>query len=256
MGTVLQLGCLLLGILCLCYYAGILFYAGIRTSLSWLWALSGVYLILLFIGLNRYLLQPARFLAILLVIGFVLVLAAAILAAVVGSRIVSDMHMTAPEGLSYVIVLGARVQGEQPSRALKRRLDCALNYAKKNPGAVLILSGGQGADEKIPEALCMFRCLTNHGLPESRLVMEDRSGSTKENLEFSAALIKSRQKSTGILSSDFHIYRALLLAERLGFTDAHGIPATADPFMQPHNIMREICCVLAADLKWKFTGHL
>ncbi len=251
MGTALQMGCLIAGILCLCYYLGILLYAGIRTSLSWLWAAGGILLLLLGAALLSLSSQPRRLLEVFVAAALLLIALAVVSAFVIGSRIVRAMRTVPRKGLPYVIVLGAQVKGSRPSRALLRRLDAAAAYAVENPGTVFILSGGQGPDEEISEALCMSRYLEEQGLLKDRLITEDRSKSTRENLEFSAELIGSREESIGILSNNFHICRALMLAVRLGFTDVSGIPASADPFMQPQNIMREICCIAAADLQWK-----
>ncbi len=237
-------GCLILGILFLFYYVLIGCYAGFRTSLSWLWALGGVFFLLL----GRAFVCQAGHPKLAYVTGAGLALAAVGLAVVLilGSRVVSAMHIQPEENLPYVIVLGAQVRGTRPSRALRMRMDAALTYARENPQTVFILSGGQGPDEEITEAQCMYDYMTAQGLEADRLLLEDRSTSTEENLKFSDALYRLRDSRVGVLSNSFHLYRALALAKHAGYRHVSGLPAPSDFWMQPHNVLREVCGLLAA----------
>ncbi len=245
----LQTGCLVLGILCFIYYIGITAYAGIRTSLSWLWILGGLFFLLLWRLQIRAAAHPQEAALRYAVKGmFAFLIVCVVVIVLVGSRIVAGMYAQPEAGLDYVIVLGAQVRGERPSRALRRRLDRAAEYARANPETLLILSGGQGPDEGISEAECMRRCLTEQGIAEERLLLEDRSTSTRENLSFSAKLLDKEADSVGIVTNSFHIYRAMMLARRQGYAHTSGIPASADPGMQPHNVLREVCGVLAEEL--------
>ena len=91
----------------------------------------------------------------------------------------------------------------------------------------------------------MRRYLTEHGIEEKRLLLEDQSTSTRENLAFSERFLDKETDSVGIVTNSFHIYRATMLAKTLGYAHASGIPASSDLGMQPHNVLREICAVLA-----------
>ncbi len=236
----------MLGILCFLYYIGITAYAGIRTSFSWLWVLGGLFFLLLWRLQIRAAVRPEAAMLRHVVKGMFALLAVAIVViALVGSRIIAGMYTKPESGLDYVIVLGAQVRGERPSRALLRRLERAAEYARENPDTKLILSGGQGPDEGISEAECMRRYLTEQGIPESRLLLEDRSTSTRENLKFSAAFLDSQKNRVGVLTNSFHVYRALMLARSQGYAHVSGIPASSVPGMQPHNVLREVCGVLA-----------
>lgn len=129
---------------------------------------------------------------------------------------------------SYVVVLGAAVHGQTPSLSLSWRLDAAYDYLTAHPGTVAVLSGGQGADEDISEAQCMYNVLTSRGIDPSRLYLEEKSTSTEENLAFSLELLEertgSRPSEIGIVSSEYHLYRAGLFAGAVG-VDSVGIPA-------------------------------
>lgn len=128
----------------------------------------------------------------------------------------------------YIVVLGAKVNGQSPSLSLKERIDAAYGYLSAHPKTVAIVSGGQGPDEGISEAQCMYNELTKMGIESSRIWMEDKSTSTRENLNFSLALIEektgSRPDTIGLISSEYHIFRATLVAEEYG-VEATGIPA-------------------------------
>ncbi|MDO5456603.1 MAG: YdcF family protein [Eubacteriales bacterium] len=93
-----------------------------------------------------------------------------------------------PAGAS-VIVPGCQINGEEPSRTLRSRLEAARHYMEAHPDCLCVLSGGQGQDETMSEALCMYKWMTSQGIPAERLLLEDRSTTTLENLSFSAALL-------------------------------------------------------------------
>jgi uncharacterized SAM-binding protein YcdF (DUF218 family) len=124
---------------------------------------------------------------------------------------------------SYLIVLGAAVHGDRPSLSLYHRLSSALDYLNTYPDSKAVLSGGQGKGENISEALCMHDWLVSSGISEDRLLMEDRSTSTMENLTYSWEILQAkgcRPDDVAILSSGYHLYRAKLMARALGMDPA------------------------------------
>lgn len=128
----------------------------------------------------------------------------------------------------YIVVLGAKVNGTSPSLSLDDRIRAAERYLKAHPDTIAVLSGGQGPDEGIPEAECMFNELTRRGIAPERLWLESRSTSTWENLKFSLDIIQEktgvRPGSIGLVSSEYHLFRAGLFAGDCG-VEAIGIPA-------------------------------
>ncbi len=129
--------------------------------------------------------------------------------------------------LEYLLILGAGVNGEEPSLMLQYRLEAALPYLQTHPDTVAVLCGGMGAGERISEAEAMRRWLVRQGIEEGRLLLEDRSTNTDENLANARALIEARgdlPEEIVVVSTGFHLYRARLLAERYGFA-AYGIAA-------------------------------
>ena len=126
----------------------------------------------------------------------------------------------------YLIVLGAGVRGTEPTLSLIHRLQAAQSYLTTYPDSKAVLSGGKGDGEDISEAQCMFNWLTERGIEPERLFIEDKSSSTMENLEFSKKIIEENGGSaadTAIVSSPYHLYRAKLMAEKLGYESPAGV---------------------------------
>ncbi|WP_341517911.1 YdcF family protein [Bacillus paramobilis] len=128
------------------------------------------------------------------------------------------MNKVAREKLSYhspyVLILGAKLFGDRPSLSLQNRLDVALEYLFSHPEAKVIVSGGQGEDEDISEAHSMRNYLMVHGIDESRILIEDQSTNTYENLKFSMDLYNV--KHAVVVSNTYHLYRTKIIAKRLG----------------------------------------
>lgn len=127
---------------------------------------------------------------------------------------------------SHLIVLGAAVKGDQPSLSLTHRIEAAESYLTSYPESKAVLSGGQGDDEMISEAQCMFNVLTSHGIDPDRLILEDKSTSTKENLNYSKELILEdggKLDDVAIVSSPYHLYRAKTMAADSGFVNIAGV---------------------------------
>ena len=129
----------------------------------------------------------------------------------------------------YLIVLGAAVYGDQPSLTLVRRLEGALDYLNRYPESVAIVSGGMGPGETVTEAQAMYDWLTARGIAPERVLREDRATSTMENLEYAFAIIRERgdepEGNIAIVSSAYHLYRAKLMAAKLGAPGAAGVAA-------------------------------
>ncbi len=147
----------------------------------------------------------------------------------------------------YIIVLGAKVNGTSPSLSLNERIGAAERYLKAHKNTVAVLSGGQGPDESISEAKCMYEQLTARGIPAEQLWLEDKATSTWENLNYSLALIEektgSRPSQIGLVSSEYHLFRAGLFAADCGI-EAVGIPApTAWVSLRINYFLREVAGV-------------
>ena len=151
------------------------------------------------------------------------------------------------EQVEYMVVLGAKVRHDGPSVSLWDRIYGAYNYLEAHPEVIAIVSGGQGPDEPMTEAASMYQELVKLGIDPSRIWPEDRATSTWENLNFSLDLIeeKTGQRPTklGVVSSEYHLFRASLFAKACN-VDFAGIPAhTSRPSQMINHFMREVAGV-------------
>lgn len=153
--------------------------------------------------------------------------------------ILSHFHEKAPENLDYIIVLGAQMRGDRPSMVLKFRLDCAIEYLNDNPNTVCIVSGGQGANEIMSEAEGMKKYLLENNISEDRILIENKSRNTIENILFSKELLKDETSGIGILTNNFHSYRSVRLAKAQLKNPIYGISAASSPRFLPNNMLRE-----------------
>ena len=153
----------------------------------------------------------------------------------------------ADEAVDYVVVLGAKVRHDGPSVSLQNRIDAAYEYLTAHPDAVAVVTGGKGEDEPMSEAQCMYDHLVALGIEPERIWMEDKATSTWENLHFSLDLIEektgARPTRIGLLSSEYHLFRAKLFAKACD-VEAAGIPAHTTRLSQMVNhFMREVAGV-------------
>ena len=147
----------------------------------------------------------------------------------------------------YVVVLGAGVNGTRPSLSLQERIDAAYDYLVAYPNAVCIVSGGQGNGENITEAQCMYNELTAMGIETDRIWLEQRATNTRDNIRFSLDIIEgktgTRPDRIGLVSSEYHLYRAGLFAQSENVI-ANGIPAkTSWVTLRINYFLREIVAV-------------
>lgn len=268
-------------VLCLAYFIMIVLYSGLGTSLAVIWLLFAGGLGAAACSVRYCEKYPERInlrvpvaLVTLCAAGFVILVLLQIL-------IFGRIPVIADSGLDYLIVLGAQVRGEEPSKTLRLRLDKAAEYALQNPETTLILSGGQGKNEAVSEAEAMRRYLLEKGISEDRLVLEARSTSTVENIAFSRGIMETlwdrrrenlqnvrrsertpglaamereleRPMRIGILTSNFHLCRAKMIAKHQGMTDVSGIACESDRILLLHFCFRDGLAIL----KDRIAGNL
>lgn len=262
-------------ILCLIYYGIIVLYSGITTSFALCWPVFAICLVLLAAAIHyqrRYYDMIPLWIttSVATAVGAIITIFV-LVELLIGWGAVSSTRQT----MDYVIVLGAKVDGTRISNSLKKRLNKALEYAENNPNTTLVLSGGQGQDEGNSEARVMYEYLLLNGIPKEQLLMEDKSRNTKENIIFSKEVIDRQEKwrekllkrelqdsyrgrpagdtvKIGVLTSNFHVFRAKEIAKKQGIPNVYGISAQSDPVLGVHFWIRECFAVL----KDKFMGNM
>ena len=140
-----------------------------------------------------------------------------------------------------IIVLGCKVNDEVPSRMLRYRLQTAVAYMEEHPDAICVVSGGQGWNESRTEAGVMQRWMSAGGIDASRIIIEDRSMNTEQNLLFSKEMLENAGISCEkaiIVTDGYHQYRASLFAKKIDI-DAYAVSANTDWHLVPTYWIRE-----------------
>ena len=170
--------------------------------------------------------------------------------------IVLEAQSEPNQNATYVVILGAKVNGREPSLTLSRRIASAAEYMLENPDSIAVATGGLGEGESIAEGEAIARGLAALGVDTQRLLKETGSTSTRENLIFALETIKDHggtaADSVVIVSSAFHLYRAKRLAQAIGYEDISGKGSSSMLYLVPHYYLREFVAVL----KEKMEGNL
>lgn len=233
----------LVGIAFLIYFLCVAFFVGHGTNFYFIWLILAVVVMTFAILLKRgffiahFPLWIQRTFVILLCMGVMIF-------GIVEGFIISGFSMKGQPGADYVIVLGAQMKADGPSKALQYRLDEAIRYLNENPSSKVIVSGGQGSDEHISEAQGMYEYLVEKGIEKDRIIKEDKSVNTTQNLAFSAEYLDRERDSVAVVTNNFHVFRAVKIAEKAGYQNVCGIAAKGEPFLQINNMMREFFGVM------------
>lgn len=259
---------IVLGIAALAYAAAILLLHGMTVFL-WFWPLFAVLQFVMFI-LVRYVrrrhrerkkLCPAPFVFIFTSYGLWMLVLLSLLFVIFGNA-----HTVEQERLDYVIVMGTDLLHNKISPSLQRRLDCAVEYARKNPDTIFVLSGGRSAYDQSTEATVMYYYMIKAGIPEDRLLLEFYSHSTQEKVGYSlqtirqdretrsrararmrtgpdAVHVEDRPISLGIITSEFNLFRACRIAARFGYPDVCPMATKTSELMLVHVSVREAIAI-------------
>lgn len=278
MADIILLG---LAALCTAYFLIIVISSGIGTSFAFIWLFFAALSLFLVYGkwyYSRNLIRIPRWVPVSIVTTCA---AGAAVMLLICIQIFFGAASPDRGGLDYVIVLGARVKEHTVSNSLKKRLDKAIEYAQRHPETILVLSGGKGPDEPVSEASAMYDYLVYNGIPKKQLLLEEQSVSTAENIAYSKVVIENHRRRVqeekarkeekralrtpdtqlrgrkegsylvaadkpleiGVLTSNFHVYRAKMTAKKRGFEHVTGIGAPSDPVLFVHLCVRECASV-------------
>jgi len=145
-----------------------------------------------------------------------------------------------------IIVLGAGTNVANPASPLARRMDTVVYYFGRNPNAYVIVCGGLGVGAAITEAEAMARHLHERGIPLERILFEDSSTSTLENLTFAQAILNEYFPDgfrAVVVSNDFHMFRTVRTARRIGMNVNH-LGASTPVHLLVENYLREMLAVV------------
>lgn len=151
-----------------------------------------------------------------------------------------------PEGeTATVVVLGCLVRENGPSLMLRYRLEAALQYLRENPGAPVVVSGGQGPEEPMSEAQAMEEYLLANGIEQERIYKEDRSTNTRQNIDFAAEVVREAglPEALVIVTDSYHQLRGRIYARLQGFDTVYGVSGKCPWGLFPSYGVREMLAV-------------
>jgi vancomycin permeability regulator SanA len=156
-----------------------------------------------------------------------------VLAVVMSSIMITAALKKPTDEDATVVVLGAGIYGDRPSRMLRHRLDAAVAYLEEHPDSQCVVTGGQGPDEDYTEASVMEKYLLEKGVEAHRIFREELSTSTNENMRFAAQIIREQElnESIVIATQEFHQYRASVFARRYGLTEVRALSRLSPPHL-------------------------
>ena len=237
---------LLLGICSVTYFGIYVVLVGLNNTFTWFWLILGLVLVATG-GCLFYLHIHGKTLPLLLIRSVEGIVALGLLLFLVTEGLLVGYGKSVPaKDADYMIILGARVKGTKVTANLSRRLDTAYRYLENNPDTKVILSGGQGDGEDISEAEAMAEYLRQKGLDADRMIPEDQSENTWQNIEYSKEKIKDDYSSVVIVTNDFHVFRGTRIAKKQGFRGVEGLGAPTKWYTVPNMFVREAVAV------WKY----
>lgn len=146
-----------------------------------------------------------------------------------------------------VIVLGAGIRGDRVTIPLAYRLNSAIEYHKKNPSAVIVVTGGQGYQESVTEAYAMEKYLIRRGVNPDKIIKEEKATSTNENMHFTKEILDeyfTDDYSVVVITNNFHTYRGVQIAKTEGFNHVYKKPAGLKWYNMAPCYLRESLAVL------------
>ncbi len=158
-------------------------------------------------------------------------------------RVAVGGSLRSKEDTDCAIVLGMALINGKPSMDLIYRVNAAKRYLDDHPLAFIILTGGNPDSGGRTEAIMMKDLLLKTGADEKRVRLENMAGTTDENFTFSTALTDP-EKPTAVITSGYHMERALKAAKKAGFTDLKRYPARSDFITYGASVMWETVLIL------------
>ncbi|MCR5537760.1 MAG: YdcF family protein [Lachnospiraceae bacterium] len=234
---------LIIGLFMLIYYGFLAIFAGHAIGVALVWLIAGIFFIALFVssytkrkGIRAF--RFPLFMRVFVITSAVIVIALFAYAAVlVLGDVRQDDWNAEPE---FVIVPGAALNGDSADVVLQARLDAAADYWRIHPDVIIIVSGGNARENRPSEAQVMRQTLLASGVPLQNIITETRSVSTEQNLRYSLEIIgQNAREGVLIITSDFHMFRSLRLAERLTDVPVYGYPVESPRWELPYYLVYE-----------------
>ncbi len=240
---ILKVILLLVGSSALVYYLIIVSILGFRKDFSLCWIAGGVGCFGL-LALLAYLEKcQGKGVERLTALIYILLGIVVLFFAITETIIIKTGYSKPQKGADYVIVLGAQVKGTKVSQALRHRLDAAYSYAVSNEATQIIVSGGKGSGEDITEAQAMYEYLVNRGIAPDRIIKEERSTNTNENIMYSKEMMEGGDYVV-VVTNHFHLYRGTRIAKKQLDQKVEGLGAKTGNILFLNYFVREAFAVV------------
>lgn len=245
--------CIIIGIVLIMYVAAVNIKSGTKIAFSVPVIMFSVIIILYAVKREQilsYINKKAYLKKLTKIIKICFVCFSAAFIAIEGIIIAYPKHDTSNS--DYILVLGAGLKdGYNPSAILRYRLNAAIECVETygNTGKIVV-SGGQGKDEKISEGEAMKKYLIDNGVNEERILVENKSTSTNENFDFSKKVIEEdcnksiEEVNVKIITTDFHAFRSRFLAKRNDYINITNYSSETVWYLIPISYLREAFAVV------------
>lgn len=243
---------MILGILCLVYFVLYMALVDLTNVFTYFWLLAGIGCFVLSL-IYKKTVSGQSVIPQWIKWTFGLVFMAAFCVILVTELIIIQYGAEKPaKHADYVLVLGAQVKGSVPSYALQKRLDVAYEYLAENPDTQVILSGGKGPGEDVTEAYAMAVYLQALGIDKERMILEENSTNTDENIRYSMELMENTDDKVVLVTNYFHVCRGVGVAKKQGLSNVEGLGAPTKWYTVPNQYLREAFAVI----KYKICGQI
>jgi len=233
-----------IGIICIWYFLALRNFLGYMNPFYYIWIYIGAFffLIAVFLKLLIFLFNKMHKAARIICLGLIILFCLSFV--IIECFIIFNRKSSNYENADYVIILGAGLYRGGPTYTLWRRIHSAIVYSQENPDAKIIVSGGTGEGQRISEAAVMSRVLKDYGIDEDRIIIEDNSTNTYENIVYSAEYINDLDAKVVIASSEFHLFRAKIIAKGLGYKNVGTLASWTPRILLPNYLIREYLAVV------------
>ncbi|MBQ7432945.1 MAG: YdcF family protein [Lachnospiraceae bacterium] len=235
---------------CLVYWILILFYSGTDTGFVWFWLGAAVCFGVFFAVSLFYRNKKSSHQTVpvwLRVSIHTLVYLGLVISVILLLLVYSGRWQRAVSQLDYIIVLGTYERSDYVNDVLRERLDLAVNYLQDNEDTMVIVAGGKTENKIVSEAKTMSDYLIVQGISSNRIIQEKQSSNTRQSLRYCERLIPGGS-TVGIVTSEYHLYRAVRIAKAAGMEEVYGIGAPCSRLLELNYMVRE-CFVVFFD-KW------
>lgn len=235
---------IVIGIICIWYFIKITSFIGYLNTFSLIWVFIGIIFIFIAVFMKKISILFTKMHKFIKLLCLIFITLFSLSFIIIEGLIIINAKTKHSDNANYLILFGAGLNRNTPSLTLVGRIDATINYSKNNPYTKIIVSGGKGSNEKLSEAEVMSKALQNNGVDINRIVIEDKSKNTYEDLKYSGEMIENVEKKIVMASSEFHLFRIQCIAKKLGYKNMGTLAGRTPPILLPNYYVREYFAII------------